>query len=600
MNSELYQIRDAIQQVIEAMALVLGVEVEMVDSELYRVAGTGRFRQRVGERMLHDGFVHSHVLKTGREVFVGNPGRHRLCSPCPKKDTCDEKATLSCPIKVDGQVIGALGLVGLDHAQQQALRSGARDLLHFVSKMTELISSKVLERRYLDQQALMAQEMSVMMDLLDEGLLAVDEDGKITQANRRATEMLGPRPKLLGRALEEVLRIGPVGVLEGEASQSQRFTRVRGRGLLCRVVPVQGEGKVRGAVITLKDVAEMTQVVYGMAEGKGQDPFGGIIGESECLRQTKAEALRVAQGDSTVLIQGETGTGKELLARAIHAASRRAAGPFITVNCGAIPEGLLESELFGYESGAFTGAKRGGKMGKFELAHGGTIFLDEIGDMPLHLQVKLLQVLQNKCFDRVGGVKPVKVDVRVIAATNRDLEEMIKIGAFREDLYYRLNVIPIHVPPLRERREDIILLSRHFLKNYSSLLSKDIVEVSPRCREVLLQYDWPGNVRELANAIEYAVNMARGGVLEAEHLPPRVREGDPSCTRKGCVIAAASFRLKDVEREAILQALERFGGSSGGLKRVAAELGISRATLYRKLKEYGLTRATHFKTQETS
>lgn len=605
MNVELDRIRDTVQQIIDAMAMVLGVEVELVDSQLYRIAGTGRFRRGVGQRMTHDGFVYGHVLNTGQEVFVGNPGKHHLCQPCPRKDICDELATMACPIKVDDQAIGVLGLVGLSYAQQQAMVSGARNLLQFVSKMTDLISSKLLENRYLEQQALMAEEMSVMMNLLDEGLVAVDERGIITQANRRATELLGPLAKIRGCAVDRFLPISPGEIAGGADGPQQRFIRVKGQGMLSRVVPIQKEGRTHGAVITLKDVAEVTQVVYGLAEGRGQEPFEGIIGESDAIRQTKAKALQVAKSDSTVLIRGETGTGKELLARAIHAASNRAAGPFVTVNCGAIPEGLLESELFGYEGGAFTGANRQGKVGKFELAQSGTIFLDEIGDMSLHLQVKLLQVLQNKYIDRVGGTKPIRIDVRVIAATNRNLEEMMNIGAFREDLYYRLNVIPIHVPALRERREDIIPLSVYFLHNYATLLSKQAKEISSLCRQALLRYEWPGNVRELANAIEYAVNMARGDVLEVEHLPPRVREnGSQSAAppAPGPVQPSRedSFRLQDVEKMTILDALQRLGNAPGGLKRVAAELGISRATLYRKMKQYEIAPLTSFETRVSS
>ena len=245
-----------------------------------------------------------------------------------------------------------------------------------------------------------------------------------------------------------------------------------------------------------------------------------------CIRDrimiAKKQALITARSNSTVLITGESGTGKEMFAKAIHYASPREDKPFITVNCGAIPENLLESELFGYEKGAFTGASEKGKEGKFELADGGTIFLDEIGDMPLHLQVKILHVLQNMRFDRVGGSKSIIVDVRVIAATNKDLEKLIEEGSFREDLYYRLSVIPLSIPPLRERKDDIKQLMYHFLKKYNSFMNKKIERFSPEVEEIYTNHDWPGNVRELENAVEYGANMAFGNVIGIDEVPARI------------------------------------------------------------------------------
>ncbi|MCF0144678.1 MAG: sigma 54-interacting transcriptional regulator, partial [Firmicutes bacterium] len=240
-----------------------------------------------------------------------------------------------------------------------------------------------------------------------------------------------------------------------------------------------------------------------------------IISKSPEMEQVKRRAFQVAHSDSTILITGESGTGKGLLARSIHRESDRADQPFVTVNCAAIPEMLLESELFGYEKGAFTGAEKDGKPGKFQLADKGTIFLDEIGDMPLHLQVKLLNCLQNKQVDPVGGSKPVDVDVRVIAATNKELEKMIEEKTFREDLYFRLNVIPIYLPPLRERREDVDILLDFALRKFNLRLNKRIIGFSEEARRVLNKYSWPGNVREIENAVEYAVNMEDGEYIKA-------------------------------------------------------------------------------------
>lgn len=293
-------------------------------------------------------------------------------------------------------------------------------------------------------------------------------------------------------------------------------------------------------------------------------------------------ALKVAPSNSTILIQGESGTGKELLARAIHQSSNRKTHSFIALNCGAIPENLLESELFGYEEGAFTGAKRGGKLGKFELAHHGTIFLDEIGDMPLHLQVKLLRVLQDRRVERIGSTRSFPVDVRVVAATHRNLEKMVQTGEFREDLYYRLNVIPLNIPTLRERREDIPTLVRFYLDYYCDLVNKQVKFISNEALAILNSYPWPGNVRELANVIEYCVTMAAGEYITADILPVRIKS-QPHSPDVGVVL-----NLQELERRTITQALA-LATEQGRKEDAAKMLGISRATLFRKIREYAIS-----------
>lgn len=318
--------------------------------------------------------------------------------------------------------------------------------------------------------------------------------------------------------------------------------------------------------------------------------FSDIVGRSRALREVCRKAERVAKGDATVLIQGESGTGKELLARAIHGSSCRATRPFVAVNCGAIPEGLLESELFGYERGAFTGADPRGKPGKFELADGGTLFLDEVGDLALPLQVKLLRALQEQEIERVGGRAPICVSVRVIAASNRSLERMVEDGFFRRDLFYRLNVIPLQLPPLRERREDIPLLAHHFLNQLGSPSHRKVTGFTGAAMRAMEVYDWPGNVRELHNAVEFAVNMAESQLIDAHDLPPYVgvRSGIRRCTAGGGDVFGAGLNLETLERKAIAEALERYGTTFAGKKLAAKALGISMATLYRKVERYSL------------
>ncbi|HSB80886.1 MAG TPA: sigma-54 dependent transcriptional regulator [Candidatus Methylomirabilis sp.] len=308
----------------------------------------------------------------------------------------------------------------------------------------------------------------------------------------------------------------------------------------------------------------------------------GIIGESGRMQEVLALAERVAPSDATVLIRGESGTGKELIARAIHFNSPRATGPLVTLNCAALPEQLLESELFGHEKGAFTGAVAQRK-GRFELADGGSIFLDEIGDLSPPLQVKLLRVLQERQFERLGSTKTLAVNVRILAATHRDLEQAMREGAFREDLYYRLNVVTVQIPPLRERREDIPPLLDHFLRRFAEKNKRDVTGLTAAARDALLKYDYPGNVRELENIVERAVLLCRGRVIDTEDLPVALRPGDRRPEEPES--RALPDILASIERQAIRAALERHGGVQ---TQAAADLGISERVLRYKMKKYGL------------
>ena len=307
-----------------------------------------------------------------------------------------------------------------------------------------------------------------------------------------------------------------------------------------------------------------------------------IIGNSKPMLEVYDLIAQVCRSDTTVLIRGETGTGKELVAQAIHYASLRAHGPFVKVSCAALPETLIESELFGHEKGAFTGAHTMRK-GRFELAHGGTIFLDEIGELPPSTQVKLLRVLQEREFERVGGVRTIKVNVRIIAATNRDLEKMVAEGRFRQDLYYRLNVFPIHLPPLRERGSDILLLANHFAEKYGRLHHKQIKRISTPAIDMLMSYHWPGNVRELENYIERAVILSTDGVIHGHHLPPTLQTAEAS----GTVVPRGTLKeaLERLERELIMEALKN---ARGNCAKAARALGITERVMGLRVRKYGI------------
>ena len=433
-------------------------------------------------------------------------------------------------------------------------------------------------------------DLTALLETIDQGTLMVNPAGVVDYGNPSAARLLGlDRGDLVGRSLAQLWpELKALKDFQtGRESISREELYRRGDRWVHFIVTVrlieaeQGGGRV----LSFWDPSEACYLTNHTAGTGLRFTFADIIGRSEIIQQVKERAMRVAAGNSTVLITGESGTGKGVFARAIHSASPRARGPFVSINCGAIPENLLESELFGYEKGAFTGALKEGKAGKFELADSGTIFLEEIGEMPPHLQVKLLHVLQNREVERVGGTRKVPVDIRIIAASNRDLDKMMQERKFRKDLYFRLGVIPLHIPPLRERKEDIPLFVEHCLKKYAQKLNKPPFTVSPEVTELFLKYHWPGNVRELENAIEYAMNMCSGNNLSMANLPPRIyseaeAEIDGQSTLK--------LLVQDYERRIFEQYLQRFGASSNAKNEIAQVLGISRATLYRKLAELGI------------
>ena len=439
-----------------------------------------------------------------------------------------------------------------------------------------------------------------ILALAYEGIVVVDGDGIITMANKAMADFTGlSQEDLLGRPASEVMDGTYLPMVARTGTQELAQVQVvRGRKVLVSCLPIIEDGRVSGAVgkITFRGLEEIreiarrietleSRVAYYQEElsrvTRARYTLDHIVSTSREMARLKEEARRAAMGNSTVLLQGETGTGKELFAQALHNASPRRLGPFVKVNCAAIPPDLLESEFFGYAEGAFTGARKGGKPGKFELADGGTLFLDEVGDMSPNLQAKILRVLEDREFERVGGTEVVRVDVRVIAASNKDLGQLVARQAFREDLYYRLNVVALTIPPLRNRREDVLPLANHFIEKLNRQMGTKIRGVSPDALLVLQAHDWPGNVRELENAIERAVNLGATYMIERDHLPAYLGSAPPA--QGGETGYRAS--VEAAERDALVRALE----ASGGNKSLAARhLGMSRSTLYDKMQRLGL------------
>jgi PAS domain S-box-containing protein len=436
---------------------------------------------------------------------------------------------------------------------------------------------------------------SLILDSIGDGVFTVDREGKITSFNRAAEEITGfSREEAIGQYCHEIFRANICFEdcpLRRTAQTKERIVNLEVTILSKdnREIPisistaqiVDEQGQVIGAVETFRDLSLIRQL---QEEVSGRYRFEDIVSRSKAFSRIFQVLPDIAQSDSTVLLCGESGTGKELFASAIHNLSKRCKGPFVKVNCGALPETLLESELFGYKRGAFTGAVAD-KPGRFKIAEGGTLFLDEVGDLSLGTQVKLLRVLERKEYEPLGGIKTERADVRIVAATNLDLEELVARKRFREDLYYRLNVVRIDIPPLRERPEDIPLLIEHFLHRLNRKMGKQVRRLSDKALQILLDYTYPGNVRELQNILEHAMILCKGVEIQPRHLPAYLTRRTPLTSPPPSQTLAGAEILREKEREAILSVLQR---SSFRLSEAAKDLGIHRSTLWRKMKRLGI------------
>ena len=590
----LEQIRDVAQPIAEAISAVIGMEVTIVSEDFARLGGSGDYKARINQSFPHNS-VFAKVLATGRAEFVPDSKASPECQACLGRNECRELATVGHPIVRDGQTIGVIGITAFDEAQRRRLTENIDSIIVFLGRMSDLLVDKVGLLEALEETRFQSSQITQIINTVESGLVSLNAENVVVQFNRAAERILGLAPEeVIGRPIERF--ISNFALNPGSEPMMVEWN-VSGRKVkvMVRARRVSAQPPTRQASIVvfdrLEEVVDLTYSVWGSADRALG--FESLIGNSPELRRVIAQAQRVARSNSTVLILGESGTGKELLARAIHQASERRNHPLIAINCAAIPDNLLESELFGYEEGAFTGARRGGKLGKFELAHKGTIFLDEVADLPLSLQPKLLRVLQERQFERVGGTRPISVDVRVIAATNDDLGRRVEEGRFRSDLYYRLNVIPLSLPPLRARGDDVIVLAEHLVDKYRQLLHSPVKSLSPAARQILSNHPWPGNVRELENAIEYALNMAAEPEIAPDDLPPNLRKYHQASPDASILPPLATgTRLEDAlaayESDILRRALAKYGNTAEAKVKIADALSISVATLYRKLAKHGL------------
>ena len=580
--AELYQFQETVQYIAETIASVLGVEVTIADSRLRRVAGTGCYAGAVGNQPIKASLF-TEVLQSGRGVIVDNPGENSLCLDCESRHNCTELAQVCCPIRIGAETAGVIALVAFTEGQKQALLGQRDNLFAFLDRMADLLASKIIEQERLTELEATKRQLETVFNTVHEGIIAVDCGGQVVDLNAAAQKMLGlTAEQAVGLSVNQLFTDLTAEDLLRRAKENanrEMSCWIAGRRIHCVLTANVwfDSGGMRGIVATLQEIAKVKKIVsrYGLDIDCSSNK---ILGSSPGMEVVNHAISVAAKNSAAVFIRGESGTGKELFARLLHCSSERKQQPFIAINCAAIPENLLETELFGYEEGAFTGARRGGKPGKFELADGGTLFLDEIGDMPLTLQAKILRVLQEKRVERVGATKAMAVDVRIISATHKNIEDMVSRGEFRQDLYYRINVFPVRIPPLRERREDLPELIEDMLKRYNMVYAKQISGLEEAAYAMLMTYEWPGNVRELENVMEYLVGVETGVLISGKNVAARIQ----------CRQAAALevMPIAQAERRLILLALEKFGMTLEGKEQAAKALGIGKATLYRKLKEY--------------
>ncbi len=537
------------------------------------VAGSSRAEEEVGTNSIGVCLVEKRPIQiTGAEHY--NQRHHDW--------TCSSAPVFS----PEGSLLGAITLSGKSS-------SAHLHTLGMVISAAEAIENKLKQRKADQEKSNYETLLESLLGSISEAVIAVNHKGVVTHANQKACRMAGQSSeRVLGQIISEVFPGQPM--LMEMAQQGKDYGNVevgvdspQGRNYyIMRPFMIREDEKHWGFFLVMSERSRFFNEVRKVSGHNARFTFEDIKGGApEFLRQIKLAKI-AAGADSRVLIMGETGTGKELFAQAIHNASARSQGPFVAINCAAIPRELIESEILGYKEGAFTGARKGGQVGKLELADSGTIFLDEVGEMPLDAQTKFLRVLQDGMITRLGDNRPVKVDVRVIAATNEDLVERVASKGFRQDLFFRLSVVELNIPPLRKRPEDLPMLVEHILGRVSYKLGARHLGISPQALEVLRRYQWPGNVRELGNVLEMAAIVCDGRDIQVEHLPQRI-------FRPGAAAQAleAVQPMKQVEADVLKSALVECGGN---VAEVSRKLGLSRSTIYRRLKDFGIGKSVSF------
>lgn len=543
------------------------MEFAIFDVNSRLLSSTDLYLKYKGDNVHRDSI--NEVLNQG-DVIVNKPGHMKSCIGCRFANNCPSTIEILSCVNIKDNSIGVISLTSFSKEKHHQIEDNIDQYMDIVKNTSNLISMFAQNEDSRFKYSLQNLIIDNIIDLGEKNLIVVDRNGIITNCSDSVIDMFSTC-QLYTNSIEQILPRTIVSWILNSKSLGKNYISSNLFSGSVTSKPIFFQNHIFSFIVLLKAEKHL------LPPAVEKNYLNKIVSKNKKIEDIKEKLIKIKDSKSSVLITGQTGTGKEILARAIHFSSNRKDNPFIPINCSNIPENLFESELFGYEEGAFTGAKRGGKMGLFELANGGTIFLDEIGELPIHLQSKLLRVLQERNIKRVGSINFIPVDVRIISATNQDLDQMMYEGKFREDLYYRLKVIPLELPLLKERMEDIELLSKHFLEKYTRELNKHISSISDDVLMILKSYDWPGNIRELENVLEYAVNMEESPTLNTHSLPEYMdllNSKDSSINQT----------LLQGEMDLIFSALDKYGWNVEGKTKASEELGISLRTLYRKLE----------------
>lgn len=565
-----------LQHIIDAISAVTDIDLTIVDKNLNRIVATSNINMLFEKKAPKNSVFHKSLM-TGKQYLITDTKNDPLCIECFNRESCTELAELCIPIYFDKEIIGVLGMCAFNEKARKNIIENRDSYMKLENQLTNIITTILSEKKYGELLEYRSTELITLINSLNEGIVILDENLKIISINKYINEKFGLDYNGAYKLADLVQENHIKTLFEKEFFGEVGPVRIKGNDYVINSNAIKRGAKKEGVILVFSDLDKMKESVFKSSINKHITTFDDIVGESELLLNAKRQAIQVAASNVSVLLIGETGTGKEVFARAIHTASQRRKDVFMAINCGAIPENLIESEFFGYEAGSFTGATPGGKIGKFEISKDGSLFLDEVGDLPYNMQVKLLRALEEKEINRVGGHESIRVNPRIISATHQNLEQMVKENRFREDLFYRLNIVPIHIPPLRERGHDIIILARYFLEHFAKTYQKEIRGFTPESEKVLLTYSFPGNIRELRNLVEYAVIFEEGNLIGKENISGKIEIGQDL---EGKSLAEMT---KSYEKSVIESYLSRYGGCLEGKNLVAKKLGISMATLYRKL-----------------
>jgi len=582
------KIQKDIQEIAEAIAELTVKDVVVYNKDFKRIAGTGIYALRIDQVIPEETLVNKLYQK--KEAFLRIKGKNDeyndVCNNCPVREKCTELSSVGHPVFLNDEIIGSIWVVACDDFESKRMLIKEKEYKRFLKRMSDLISDRIVKIISNEQLKIESDMINEILNEINDGVMVIDERHRIKLVNNQASKILKvDRQKLVNISFEDLMKLEQTKLFpENRIDNNVDTWTIDGRELkiVYSVIPMQLNLSVVNHIISFKQAKDIINLAKELSDNL---LFKDIIGKSKSIENVKMLTEKAAETDSNILLVGETGTGKEIFARTIHRLSKRKNEPFIAVNCASIPETLLESELFGYDKGSFTGALSSGKKGKFELAHGGTLFLDEIGDMPLSLQPKILRVLQEKNIERIGGTNTVDIDVRIFSATHKDLAKMVDEGKFRADLFYRINVIPIVLPPLRERESDVLICADYFAEMYCKKTGKKRPDFSREVTEYFLEYSWPGNVRELQNTVEYVVSMCQEATIKLNDLPPYIREKkyvNNDGTKK------LKERLEEYEKVIITESCHNIGNEQNDREKIAKQLGIGIASLYRKIKKHNI------------